>query len=308
MNCEINIFAQFSGDLYEYDKIRILDAYSQVAPGLEIEMKVYKDPSLSFNIGVPVFLNLGQILYIEAHIIKSPDPNLVLFLRKCVARPSINSTRTYTLFESGDSLGKCFRQNSVDFIKRAEKDFAVFQMQTFRFCNIESKGVYLDCQVTICAPGDTDPECTRDCFPLQHPVYPASKRTIGRQSGDLSGDYAMDSLPISIDSGELEGETFELKEKPYNITKNGKIYTINNGVLIFVENSPKENDAGGVLEILIILTIVIIAVAVLLILIGGIIIFVLIKTRHATQNGNANANIGKAIDNPSTLKFDELKI
>ncbi len=294
VNCLINIFAQFSGDLYEYDKLRILDAYSEVAPGLEIEMKVYKDPSLSFNIGVPVFMNLGETLYIEAHIKKSPDPNLVLFLRKSVARPSVNNTRTYKLFESGDSLGKCDRQISVNFIKRAERDFAVFQMQTFRFCNIESKGVYLECDVTICAPDDTNAECTRDCFKLQHPVYPASKRSIGRQSGDSTRDYEMDAIPISIDAGELEGQTFEIRDEPYNISNNGKIYTVNKGVLLFVQNSPKGNDApeGGVLEILIILTIVIMAVAVLLILIGGIIIFVLIKTRR----------------NASKLKGDDVKI
>ena len=112
-------------------------------------------------------------------------------------------------------------------------------------------------------------------------------------------------MPIAVDSGELEGEKFELKDEPYNITKNGNIYMISNGVIIFMGKDPtSEKPKINILVILMIIAFV--SVLLLLILMGFGFFFLLCKNRLKPAKQNANSGqVVVAYENAKDVKVEE---
>ncbi len=56
----------------------------------------------------------------------------------------------------------------------------------------------VDCEVTICLPGDTAAECTRPCHNLQHPKYSSRKRRVARGEA-ATKEYELNAMPMAVD-------------------------------------------------------------------------------------------------------------
>ena len=197
------MYAGFRGNVYEYLSEKTIELISQPAPGIQIGMQIFDNRTLTgAAIGFPTNFDLGKVIYVKAYLIDPPDPSLILYLKKCVAKPTdSSSTSSHVLFTTilaGSATDKCAENPTVTFVPRSNRQWAVFQFQAFRFCNILNGGVMVDCEVTICLPGDTTAECTRPCHNLQHPKYSSRKRRVARGEA-ATKEYELNAMPMAVD-------------------------------------------------------------------------------------------------------------
>ncbi len=91
----------------------------------------------------------------------------------------------------------------------------------------------VDCEVTICLPGDTAAECTRPCHNLQHPKYSSRKRRVARGEA-ATKEYELNAMPMAVDEDPFKGENIDLGygEGYSKTSKEGNEYFIQNGIIM----------------------------------------------------------------------------
>ena len=253
VSCSAYMFSAFEGDIYRYQSESIKTIISQVAPKCEVEMQVYENYPLLTPLQVPMSMSLGKKLYVRANIKSCVDPDFVLYLKGCAARPKFDSSDpSHVLFTTtAGSLDRCASDPTVDFVDESNRAFSTFSFQTFRFCNLPSGVIFLRCNVTLCLPGDVSPECAgRPCHKLQHSTVYTKARKVGRQAEEdekASGDHGLGEVPFDITSPFDNVRDIDTTRPPYNITKDGGVYMISDGVIIYMGPAPPEaeGDTGA---------------------------------------------------------------
>ena len=179
IECKISMFADFTGNIYDYISKLTKPIISLVGPNVTVAMLVYLDEGLANQVAYPFQAKLGQRIFIKTYIDFTPDPSMILYLQKCVAHPvGENASSEYVLFDL--ETGNCAEDPGTQFVRMDRRDVAVFSFMAFRFCNIPSGGIFLSCSVVLCLPGDTSPACKHPCHTLQHPSY-----AVGRSASRL---------------------------------------------------------------------------------------------------------------------------
>ncbi|NWV64032.1 DMBT1 protein, partial [Malurus elegans] len=105
----------------------------------------------------PFYVSINQSLFLEAQL-HSSDPNLVLFLRTCLASPSShNSTGAHAIIKDG-----CVRDPTYATYYSPYRHILRFKFNAFQSFG-SSPLVYLQCELVVCRAYDYSSRCYQGC-------------------------------------------------------------------------------------------------------------------------------------------------
>ncbi|NWV15917.1 DMBT1 protein, partial [Ptilonorhynchus violaceus] len=106
----------------------------------------------------PYYVNINQNLFLEAYL-HSSDPNLVLFLRTCVASPTRHNftTGVYDIIRNG-----CVRDPTYATYYSPHRHILRFKFSAFQFIRSNPQ-VYLQCELVVCRAYDYSSRCYQGC-------------------------------------------------------------------------------------------------------------------------------------------------
>uniref|UniRef100_A0A8C5U5Z5 Deleted in malignant brain tumors 1 protein n=1 Tax=Malurus cyaneus samueli TaxID=2593467 RepID=A0A8C5U5Z5_9PASS len=105
----------------------------------------------------PYYVSINQSLFLEAQL-HSSDPNLVLFLRTCLASPSShNSTGAHAIIKDG-----CVRDPTYATYYSPYRHILRFKFNAFQSFG-SSPLVYLQCELVVCRAYDYSSRCYQGC-------------------------------------------------------------------------------------------------------------------------------------------------
>ncbi|NXE91273.1 DMBT1 protein, partial [Menura novaehollandiae] len=106
----------------------------------------------------PYYVNINQNLYLEAYL-HSSDPNLVLFLRTCVATPTPynSTTAAYYIIRNG-----CVQDYTYATYYSPYRHILRFKFNAFQFIR-SNPLVYLQCELMVCRAYDYSSRCYQGC-------------------------------------------------------------------------------------------------------------------------------------------------